>query len=148
MTPSLQRPALLILFLGASLSGCADIGVGLVALDLEIAALSADGEPLTNAEVWLEDHGLPWGTDAAKRLHLLCTTDRTGKCNGKVQYTYTVRRWPWQEVRTGPIPGDRFELMIQRRDHVDSLGFLPPLRSDQLHGAIPLSFTDSVENRR
>lgn len=141
MSLSFQRTASLMLLLAIAFPGCTDTGLALVALELEIVVVSADGVPMPNAEVLLEDHHLPRGNDPRKRHHYVCTTDRSGKCNGNVDYMYAVRRRPWQKVRTGPIPGGRFELLVQRGGQVESLGFLPQLRSDQLHGATPVSFS-------
>lgn len=146
MALSVQRTLLVMPLIAVAFSGCTDTGLALVALELQVTAISADGMPVANAEVLLEDHHLPPRNDLGKRNHHLCTTDRSGKCAGKVEYTYAVRRRPWQKVRSGPIPGDRFELLIQRRNRVDSLGFLPPLRSDQLHGATPVTFSGTVRS--
>lgn len=143
-----MRPCrlLALVLLTATLSGCSDVGLGLVALDLEITVLSGEGAPVAGAAVWLQDHGLPAGTDPVKRRHQVCTTNTDGKCAGVVEYTYSVRRWPWEKTGEGRTAADRFELSVQRGDQSEFLGFLPPLTSAQLHGAEPVSYKGTVES--
>jgi len=141
-------PALVLLwFLGLALPGCSDVGLGMVALELEVTAVSTTGAPVPDTVIWLEDHGLPSGADPAKRRHRVCTTDRAGKCAGTVKYTYPVRRWPWEKARGRLTPPNRFEVWAERVDKMESLGLLPPLTSNQLHGAEPASFMGAVASR-
>ena len=135
-----------LVILTATISACSDVGLGLVALELEITAVSEEGAPVAGAAVWLEDHGLPAGTDPVQRRHQVCTTDTGGRCAGAVKYTYSVRRWPWQAGGKDRTPADRFELSVQHEERSESLGFLPPLTTEQLHGAKPVSHRGIVES--
>lgn len=100
---------------------------------------------MVGAVVWLVEYALPLGSDPEKRRHQICVTDSAGQCFGVVEYTYPVRRWPWQRSEGGRTSPRRFEMLVKLGDHRASLGFLDPLTSHQLHGAEPIIFVGKIE---
>ena len=145
---SRARPRTLALCLVASSSClcCCHAGSGLVALDLGVRAQTATGAPLAETQIWLLDHDLPRSSDAEKRRHLVCTTDSTGRCTGSVSYWYEIKHSPWQKDEGSPTSATRFEIAAELEGQLKSMGFLPPLKSHQVHGLEQIQFTGQVEN--
>lgn len=133
-----------LLLLSTILWGCSDVALALVNLDLEVTASSERGAPISNAEVWLVHHGLPRNADPSKRRHLVCTTDSTGWCSGKVRYTYDVYYPPWRKLKGPPTSPDKFEIAVKQDGQLRSLGFLPPLASHQMQGLETVRFNGGV----
>lgn len=133
-----------LLLFGGVLWSCSDVALALVNLDLEVTASSEQGAPISNAEVWLVHHGLPREADPSRRRHLVCTTDGTGWCAGRVRYSYDVHCPFWRKPE-GPLtsPND-FELTVKQGGQLRSLGFLPPLTGHQVQGFETVRFSGSV----
>ena len=127
--------------LAVALFACSDMGAGMVAIELQVNASTSTGEPLSGGAVWLEDHEMP--IDDRNREHLVCETDKNGRCCGQVGYRYAVRLPQGFSGKTARNQQGRFRIRVVLPGEEVSTA-LPQLTSEQLHGLEPIQLNITV----